>query len=148
MTLDEEAKKVDGVWIGEEVDISPRAEIEAPAVIGDGCHIAAGAHVGRYSVLGRGTVLARRARVERSVIWEHNRLEEDCCVIGAILGDWCIVNSGAKLTEGTVCASETRIPAKSHSVTEATLAVREGEALMRSSLADTRRKEVSAYAQR
>jgi NDP-sugar pyrophosphorylase family protein len=119
ISADVPGKKVDGVWIGEDVEISSRAEVEAPAVIGDGCHIAAGAHVGRYSVLGRGTVLARRARVERSVLWERNRLEEDCCLSGAILGDGCVVYPGAELPEGAVCASGTRIPAKSHSVPEA-----------------------------
>jgi mannose-1-phosphate guanylyltransferase len=111
--------KVNGAWIGEDVEISTRAEIEAPVVIGDGCHIAAGAHVGRYSVLGRGTVLARRARVERSVVWERNRLEEHCRVSGAILGDCCVVYPEAELLEGAVCASGTRIAAKSHSVPEA-----------------------------
>jgi len=114
-------KKVNGAWIGEEVEISPKAEIEAPAVIGDGCRIGPGAHVGRYSVLGRGTVLAKRARVERSVIWERNRLEEDCRVCGAILGDMCVVCPEADVPEGTVCASGTRIPARSHSVPEMAL---------------------------
>ncbi len=119
ISADVPGNKVNGTWIGEGVEISPRAEVEAPAVIGDGCHIAAGAHVGRYSVLGRGTVLARRARVERSVVWERNRLEEDCRLSGAILGDGCVVYPEVELPEGAVCASGTRIPAKSHSVREA-----------------------------
>lgn len=113
ISADVPGRKVNGAWIGEQVVISPGAHVEAPVVIGDGCHIADGAHVGRYSVLGRGTVLGRRARVERSVIWEDNRLEEDCCVTGAILADGCVVESGAQVLDGAICASGTRITALS-----------------------------------
>jgi len=119
ISVDVPGNKVNGVWIGADVKISPKAQVEAPAVIGDGCRIASGAHVGRYSVLGRGTVLARRARVERSVLWERNRLEEDCRVFRVILGDGCVVYPEAELPEGTVCASGTSIPPRSHSVPEA-----------------------------
>lgn len=79
------------VGTGVQIDFN-KTKINAPVVIGNNCRIFPGAEIGPYTVVGDGWVVGARAKIDRSVLWEHYSYRE---------GEESLFNSHREIREGT-----------------------------------------------
>jgi NDP-sugar pyrophosphorylase family protein len=92
----------EGIWIGENCNIHPSAQIEAPAIIGANCIINANARITGGSVLGDSCVLSEGAVVAHSILWARSHVEPYTHLDGCIIGFDCHVYSNAAIFGGTI----------------------------------------------
>ncbi len=103
------------VWVGEETEINPKANIWPPVIIGQNCKIEEGAIVDRLSIIGDGVFIGEGADIKRSIVWNHSTIRKnaklDNCVISsrvdlgndsiveneAVIGDDCEIGNEAKI---------------------------------------------------
>ncbi len=101
-----------GVWVGENTQIHPEANVIAPVAIGSNVTIDAGAIVGGDTVIGNSTIVAAGASLHRTVGWDNAYFGEQCHVTGSTIanrnivkdrvtiGDGCVVGSGCTIGSG------------------------------------------------
>ena len=89
----------DGVWLGENADVSPDVVVEGPVLIGDNCRIEAGAVLRPYTVLGDDVVVKADAqrRAQRRARPRLHRAGRRACAARC---------SAARATSATACASK------------------------------------------
>ncbi|MGQ9557794.1 MAG: sugar phosphate nucleotidyltransferase [Desulfurispora sp.] len=92
----------ENIWAGADCQISPRALLRGPLLLGERCTVEAGARLEDGSVLGDGCQVGAGASVKRSVLWRHVQLGSDAALRGAVLGDRVQVLKGAAAYEGAV----------------------------------------------
>ncbi len=92
----------DGVWLGEGAEVSPKANIAGPAVIGPGCKIEAGCRLGEYTVLGSNTRLLTDVHVDRCVLHDNVYVGSGARLRGAIVGRGGSIRSNVRIDEGVV----------------------------------------------
>jgi mannose-1-phosphate guanylyltransferase/phosphomannomutase len=90
------------VWVGENVQIAPDAQLYGPIFLGDEVKIKGGVVIHGPTVVRDYTVIDNRAHIERSIIWRNTYIGEGAEVRGAIVGRQCAVKSKAVLFEGVV----------------------------------------------
>ncbi len=96
----------EGVWLGENADLSPEATVEGPVLIGDNSRVEAGAVLRPYTVLGSDVVVKGDAVLERTVVHDHAYVGPGARLRGAVLGRASDVRDGAVLEEGVVVGDE------------------------------------------
>lgn len=96
----------EGVWLGEGADLSPKARVEGPVLIGDNCRIEAGAELEPYTVLGTDVVVKTDAHLERAVVHDHVYVGPGVRLRGTVVGRACDLRYGARLDEGVVLGDE------------------------------------------
>lgn len=60
-----------GVWLGESVEIDPKAQIEGPILLGDYCRVKADARVEDFTVVGNYGIINEGTSIKRGIIWNH-----------------------------------------------------------------------------
>lgn len=90
------------VWIGQNVEIDPSAEIGYPVAIGDNCHIEANARVLEGSVLGNGCAVERGAVVKQSILWEGAVAMRNTWLERCVVGHDCHVKTNAAIFDGVI----------------------------------------------
>ncbi|MCC6444932.1 MAG: NDP-sugar synthase [Armatimonadetes bacterium] len=90
------------VWMGENVEIDPTAEVGYPVVIGHNCHIEAGAKVLEDSILGDNCIVENNAVVSRSILWEGARVMRNTMIEGCVVGTGCQVKTNAAVFNGVI----------------------------------------------
>lgn len=96
----------DFVCMQGEVQLEEGAKIVPPVIIGEGCVIKAGARVGRMAIVGAGCIIESGSIIEESILQEGCTLEENVVVRhsiiarGASVGKGTIVAGGAIIGEG------------------------------------------------
>jgi mannose-1-phosphate guanylyltransferase/phosphomannomutase len=90
------------VWVGENVEIAPDAQLYGPIFLGDEAKIKGGVIIHGPTVIRDSTVVDNRAQVDRSIIWRNCYIGEGAEVRGAIVGRQCAVKSKSVLFEGVV----------------------------------------------
>lgn len=96
----------EGIWLGENADVSPEATVEGPALIGDNSRVEAGAVLRPYTVLGSDVVVKADAMLERTVVHDHAYVGPGARLRGAVLGRASDVRDGAVIEEGVVVGDE------------------------------------------
>ena len=94
------------VWLGENADVSPDAQLESPVLIGDNCRIESGAVIRPYTVLGGDVVVKSDANIERSVVHDHAYIGPSARIRGATIGRAVDIREGARVEEGVVVGDE------------------------------------------
>ena len=89
----------EGVWIGENVKISPTATIEAPAVIGAGTEIRPGAYLRGNVICGRDCVIGNSSELKNCILLEHVQVPHYNYVGDSILGN------NAHMGAGSICSN-------------------------------------------
>jgi NDP-sugar pyrophosphorylase family protein len=82
-----------GVWVEEAVNISPRAILRPPCLIGKGSVIEAGAEIGPHTVVGD------RARVASSAVLDNSILFDNVTVGRGVRLSNCILGAGGNVKE-------------------------------------------------
>lgn len=90
------------VWMGENVEIDPTAEIGYPVVIGNNCRVEKNAKVLENSVLGDNCVVEENAIVQDSILWEGAHVMRETILEGCVVGTGCQVKSNAAVFDGVI----------------------------------------------
>ena len=90
------------IWVGENVDIAPDAQLYGPIYLGNEVQIKSGVVVRGPSVVRDYTIVDSRAQIDRSIIWRNCYIGEDAELRGAIVGRQCSIKAKAALFEGVV----------------------------------------------
>ncbi|MBI2844375.1 MAG: NDP-sugar synthase [Armatimonadetes bacterium] len=90
------------VWIGEDAEIDPSAEIGYPVVIGKNCRIEKGARLLEYSVLADNCILEQGATVKQSILWPEACVMRDTMLERCVVGRGCRVKSNAAVFDGVI----------------------------------------------
>lgn len=96
----------EGVFTGEGAEISPQAQVIAPAVIGPGCKVEAGCVIGEYAVLGSNVRVQPEAHVERSVLHDNVYVGTRTRIRGATVGRTTSIRNNVRIDEGVVLGDE------------------------------------------
>lgn len=78
-------KYKDGIWTGENCQISKNALICSPVYIGSGTKIYDGAEIGPYTILGKNNIVSNHATIKRSIIFDNCYIGDNSQVRGAVL---------------------------------------------------------------
>ena len=97
------------IWVGNEVEIAPDAELYGPIYLGDGVKIKGRVIIHGPTVIRDFTIIDNRANIDRSIVWRNSYVGEGAELRGAILGRQCTVKSNAVLFEGVVVGDGTFI---------------------------------------
>lgn len=90
------------VWIGENVEIDPTAEIGYPVFIGDNCKIEARARVLENTVIGEGCTVEEGAVVQQSILWSGATVMRDTWIERCVVGQECQVKTNAAVFDGVI----------------------------------------------
>lgn len=78
-------KYKEGIWVGDNCDISERAKIHSPVYIGNNCRIYENAEIGPYSILGKSNIVSEGATIKRSIIFDNCYVGTNAEVRGAVI---------------------------------------------------------------
>jgi NDP-sugar pyrophosphorylase family protein len=90
------------VWIGDNVEIDPSAEIGYPVAIGNDCRIEAGAKVLENTIIGNGCAVERGAVVKESILWDGAVVMRDTWLERCVVGKNCHVKTNAAVFDGVI----------------------------------------------
>ncbi|MCX8053604.1 MAG: NDP-sugar synthase [Armatimonadetes bacterium] len=90
------------VWMGDNVEIDPSAEIGYPVLIGNNCRIEKGARLLEYSVLADNCVLEEGAAVRQSILWHGACVQRGTVLERCVVGEKCSVKSSAAVFDGVI----------------------------------------------
>jgi len=99
------------VWVGEDVDVHPSAQLEGPVLIGDNSVIGAGARVGPFSVIGANALIGDDATVVNGLVMDRAHVGPFARVTGGVMARGASLERGATLEEGAVLGDEVRVGA-------------------------------------
>ena len=98
-----------GIWVEDDVEIAPDAQLYGPVYLGAGCKIKSGAIIYGPTVIRDLTVVDNRATIDRSIIWRNTYIGERAEVRGAIIQRQCSIKSRSIIYEGAVIGDGTII---------------------------------------
>lgn len=105
-------KYKDGIWVGENCEISPNATISTPVYIGSGSKIYDGAQIGPYTILGKSNIVSNNATIKRSVIFDNCYVGDNAQVRGAVLCKKVQLESKVSVFEEAAVGDDTLIREK------------------------------------
>ena len=91
-----------GIWVEDEVEIAPDAQLFGPIFLGYGVKIKGGVVVHGPSVIRKFTVVDNRAYIDHSIIWRNSYIGEGAEVRGTIIGRQCNLKRRARVFEAVV----------------------------------------------
>lgn len=91
-----------GIWVGENVDIAPSAQLFGPVFLGNDVKIKGNVQIYGPSVVRDNTVVDNYSRIERSIVWRNNYIGENCEIRGAIITRQCTIKPKVVMYEGVV----------------------------------------------
>jgi len=99
------------VWVGEDVDVHPSAQLEGPVLVGDNSVIGAGARVGPYTVIGSNALIGDDATVTNGLVMDRGHVGAFARVTGGVVARGASLERGATLDDGAVLGDEVRVGA-------------------------------------
>lgn len=98
-----------GIWLEENVQLHPRAQLQAPLYLGQGCAVDAAAQVKDGAVLGSYTRVDERASVKRGLTWEGVYIGKGAALRGGILCHAVQLNARSSVFEEAVIGDDSII---------------------------------------
>lgn len=98
-----------GIWVEDDVEIAPDAQIYGPVYLGEGVKVKSGAIIRGPSVIRDQTVIDERAAVDRSIVWRNSYVGERAELRGCIVQKQCAIKSRSLVFEGAVIGDNTII---------------------------------------
>lgn len=90
------------VWMGENVEIDPTAEIGYPVAIGNNVQILAGARVLEHTVIGNNCAVEEGATVQESILWDGAVVMRNTHLERCVVGRNCRVKTNAAIFDGII----------------------------------------------
>ncbi|RIK39453.1 MAG: nucleotidyl transferase [Chloroflexi bacterium] len=90
------------IWVGQDVEIAPSAQLYGPIYLGDGVKIKGDVQIYGPTVIRDYTVIDNYNRIERSIIWRNNYIGESCELRGVIVTRQCSIKPKVVAYEGVV----------------------------------------------
>jgi mannose-1-phosphate guanylyltransferase/phosphomannomutase len=91
-----------GIWVGNDVEIAPSAQLFGPIYLGDGVKIKGDVQIYGPTVVRDYTVIDSYNRIERSIVWRNNYIGENCELRGVIITRQCSIKPKVVAYEGAV----------------------------------------------
>ncbi len=98
-----------GIYVEEDVEIAPDAQLYGPIFLGDGARIKGGVVMHGPTVIRPFTIVDNRAHVDRSIVFRNTYIGEGVELRGAIVGRRCSLKSRAVVFEGAVLGDECEV---------------------------------------
>ena len=95
-----------GIWVGEDVEIAPSAQLYGPIFLGNGVKIKGNVTVYGPCVIRDYTIIDAYTRIERSILWRNNYIGENCELRGTIVTRQCSIKSKAIVFEDSVISDQ------------------------------------------
>jgi mannose-1-phosphate guanylyltransferase/phosphomannomutase len=90
------------VWMGENVEIHPTAEIGYPVFIGDNVCIEEGAQIHENTVIGNNCVVEIGAILKETIMWDGAVVQRHTQLERCVVGNSCHVKSNAAVFDGVI----------------------------------------------
>ncbi|MEW6203104.1 MAG: sugar phosphate nucleotidyltransferase [bacterium] len=90
------------VWVGEACEISPTAEIHAPAIIGNNCKIKDNAQIADFSIVGDNCIIEDGAVLARTIVWNNSYIGKAVSAVGATVCRNNTVEEDSRLEDGVI----------------------------------------------
>ncbi len=90
------------VWVGDNVEIDPTAEIGYPVAIGSNSRILAGAKVLENTVIGKDCAVEEGATVQDSILWDGSVVMRHTHLERCVVGRECKVKTDAAIFDGII----------------------------------------------
>lgn len=97
------------IWVDQDADIAPDAQIHGPVYLGHGAKIRSGAIIHGPSFIRDYTIVDNHANIDRSMIWRNSYIGERTELRGAIVLRQSNIRSRAVLFEGVVIGDGVQI---------------------------------------
>lgn len=91
-----------GIWVGENVEIAPSAQLFGPVYLGNEVKIKGDVQIYGPTVIRDNTVIDNYSRIERSIAWRNNYIGENCEIRGATITRQCTIKPKVVMYEGVV----------------------------------------------
>lgn len=91
-----------GIYVGNDVEIAPNAQLYGPVYLGNEVKIKDGVRIYGPSVVRDYSVIDNYTLIERSIMWRNNYVGESCEVRGAIIVRGCSLKPKVMIFEGAV----------------------------------------------
>ncbi|MBI5031496.1 MAG: NTP transferase domain-containing protein [Chloroflexi bacterium] len=102
-----------GIYVEDDVEIAPDAQLFGPVFLGHGVRIKGGVVIHGPTALRQHVIIDNRAHVDRSIIWRNTYIGEGAELRGAIIGRNCSLKSRAVVFEGAVLGDDCTVGADS-----------------------------------
>ncbi|NLY74430.1 MAG: NTP transferase domain-containing protein [Firmicutes bacterium] len=91
-----------GIWLGEAVEIDPKARIEGPVLLGDYCRIKADTVIEGFTVIGNYGIVNEGTSIKRGILWNHCYVGPFSEIRGAVLCHHTYLKGKNSVYEGAV----------------------------------------------
>ncbi len=95
------------IWVEDDVEIAPDAQLYGPIYLGPGVKIKGGAIIRGPSVIRDFTIVDNRATIDRSIVWRNSYIGERAELRGCIVSRQCNIKGRAMIFEGVVLGDNT-----------------------------------------
>lgn len=90
------------IWVGEEVEIAPDAQLYGPVYLGNGVKLKGSVTVHGPAVIRDYCVIDHRAHLDRVIVWRNSYIGEAAELRGTIIGRGCTLKAKTVTFEGVV----------------------------------------------
>lgn len=102
-------KKVSSyVWAGRHCEIDESVQFEGCVIVGDRCEIRRGSYL-KDVVLGDRCVVGQEVKIEGSIIWSDSYLSRHGSVLKSVIGNWCHVGEGVKISAHSIVSNRCQV---------------------------------------
>ncbi|ADL50122.1 sugar phosphate nucleotidyltransferase [Clostridium cellulovorans] len=102
----------DGVWVGKDCTISPKATITPPVYIGNKCRIYEGSKIGPFSIIGKNNIISSNCNIKRSIMFDNCYIGTRVELKGTVLCNKVQMESRAAAFEESSIGDETLVCSK------------------------------------
>ena len=107
--LEIEAKDMGGrILVSDEAEVD-EAEISGPAYIGSGVRLRGKSIIGPNTIIGSRDIVGRGVTIRGSVVWEDTVIHDSAKILGAIVGNGCVIGRGAEIMEDSIVSDSCKI---------------------------------------
>jgi mannose-1-phosphate guanylyltransferase / phosphomannomutase len=96
------------IWLGDNVDIAPDAELEGTVIIGEGVKIGEKTRI-KDSIIGDHSVIHRGAKILKSILWKDTHIDENPEIEGSVICSNVRIGKEVKIEPGVVVSENCSI---------------------------------------